>query len=310
MRAAFALMLAFGAIAIAEAPFPFAPLRGEAKASSALKQALEAKNPETRKQAVVALSLAGAHEPYLTWLEKMLDDKDVPVRTATITSLLDLKNPHTVPVLQKALHDPTPEVSFAAAKALWTLNDPEGRAALIAILGKDSKTSSGFVSSQMRDTMRLFHTPHDLFLFAFKNGVGFAPVPGLGAGVSSLQSILSDNGVSGRAAAALMMATDQTAEVRAALLDALTDKDASVRAAAVHSIAIRGDTKVIGEIEPLMDDLKEPVRLRASAAYLRLAWIEQTRKYGDPTVSKLQTKAPAKPSGAARPAASAVRATQ
>lgn len=307
MRAVVAFMLAAGAVALADAPYPLAPLPQEAKASRTLKTALDAKNPETRKQAVVALSLAGAREPYLTWLEKMLDDKDVPVRTATITSLVDLKNPRTITVLQKALHDPTPEVSFAAAKALWTLNDPQGRAALIAILGKDSKTSSGFISSQMRETMRLFHMPHDLFLFAFKNGIGFAPVPGLGAGVSSLQSILSDNGVSGRAAAALMMATDQTPEVLTALLDALTDKDASVRAAAVHSIAMRGETKVIGEIVPLMDDTKEPVRLRASAAYLRLAWLEQIRKYGDPTAPKVLTKTSTKLSGAARAAAKPVR---
>ena len=37
-----------------------------------------------------------------------------------------------------------------------------------------------------------------MFLFAIKEGVGFAPVPGLGAGISSLQGILSDPGVSGR----------------------------------------------------------------------------------------------------------------
>ena len=286
MRAVLALMLAAGAIAAANAPYPLAPRSGEAKAANTIKTALDAKNPETRKQAVVALSLAGARDPYLHWLEKMLNDKDVPVRTATITSLVDLKNPRTIPTLQRALHDPTPEVSFAAAKALWTLNDAEGRAALISILGKESKTSSNYITSQMRDTLRLFHTPHDLFLFAFKNGVGFAPVPGIGAGVSSLQAILSDNGVSGRAAAALLMATDNTPEVLAALLDALTDKDASVRAAAVHAIAMRGDTNVIGEIEPLMDDMKEPVRLRASAAFLRLAWLEQSRKYGESPTSK------------------------
>ena len=290
MRAVLVLTLAAGVTAIANAPYPLAPRPSEAKAADAIKAALGSKNPETRKQAVVALSLAGAREPYLTWLEKMLDDKDVTVRTATITSLVDLKNLRTIAVLQKALHDPTPEVSFAAAKALWTLNDPEGRAALISILGKDSKTSSGFITAQMRDTLRLFHTPHDLFLFAFKSGVGFAPVPGVGAGVSSLQSILSDSGVSGRAAAALLMATDNTAEVLAALLDALTDKDASVRAAAVHAIAMRGNTQVIGQIEPLMDDMKEPVRLRASAAILRLAWLDQSRKYGETLAPKPAAK--------------------
>jgi HEAT repeat protein len=209
----------------------------------------------------------------------MIADKDVPVRVATITSLVDLKNPRTVPILNKALHDPTPEVSFAAAKALWTLDDPEGRAALIAILGKESKTSSGFITTQMRDTLRLLHMPKELFMFAVKNGIGFAPVPGLGAGVSSLQSILADNGVSGRAATALLMANDRTPEVLAALRDALNDKDGTVRAAAIHAIAMRGETGMIETIRPLMDDMKEPVRFRAAAAFLRLAWIDQSRKY-------------------------------
>lgn len=290
MRAVPALMLAAGVIAGAAAPFPIAPLPGEAKAADILKTALNSKNPDTRKQAVIALSLAGAREPYLTWLENMLHDKDVPVRTATIASLLDLKNPRTVPDLQKALHDPTPEVSFAAAKALWTLNDPEGRAALISVLSRESKTSSGFFTTQMRDTMRLFHTPHDLFMFAVKNGVGFAPVPGIGDGVSSLQAILSDSGVSGRAAAALLMATDKTPEVLTALLDALNDTNPTVRAAAVHAIAMRGETEKIATIDLFMSDMKEPVRLRAAAAFLRLAWLDQSRKYGETAAPKPPAK--------------------
>jgi HEAT repeat protein len=44
-----------------------------------------------------------ASEPYLSQIEVMLDDKDVPVRVATITSLVDLKNKRTVPALREAL---------------------------------------------------------------------------------------------------------------------------------------------------------------------------------------------------------------
>jgi HEAT repeat protein len=294
MRAFFAPLLAAcsmaAAIALADAPFPLAPLAGEAKAADILKAALADKNPETRKQAVVALSLAGVREPYLTWLEAMVDDKDVPVRVATITSLVDLKNPRTVPVLRKALHDAAPEVSFAAAKALWTLDDPEGRDALIAVLGRESKTSSNFITAQMRQTLRLLHMPKDLFMFAFKNGVGFAPVPGIGAGVSSLQAILSDSSVSGRAAAALLMANDPAPEVLVALHDALGDKDATVRAAAVHALAMRGDTGTIETVRGLMDDMKEPVRFRAAAAYLRLAWLVQSRIYNGKSAPKAGAK--------------------
>ena len=296
MRAILTLVFAAGVLAPADAPYPLPPLAGEPQAANMLKTALAAKNPDVRKQAVASLSLAGAREPYLTWLEAMIADKDVPVRMTTITSLVDLKNPRTVPVLQKALHDPTPEVSFAAAKALWTLNDPEGRAALISVLGRDSKTSSNFVSSQMRESLRMLHTPKDMFMFVFKTGIGFAPVPGIGEGVSSLQDILSDAGVSGRAAAALLMATDKTPEVLAALRDALSDKDASVRAAAVHAIAMRGDTSMIETIRPLMDDMKEPVRLRAAAAFLRLAWLEQSHAYSagapSPRPAKPRSKNP------------------
>ena len=116
-----------------------------------------------------------------------------------------------------------------------------------------------------------------MFFFAIKSGAAFAPVPGAGAGVASLQNILS-NKLSGRAAAALLMANDSTPEVLAALKDALMDKDATVRAAAAHSIAMRGDTSMIESIRPLMDDKKTSVRFRAAAAYLRLTWISQGSK--------------------------------
>ena len=91
--------------------------------------------------AVQALGLLPPVEPYLSQLEAMLQDKDVPVRLATITSLMDLRNPRTGPTLLKTLESDVPEVSFAAAKALWALDDPAGRQALVSILGNQTKTS-------------------------------------------------------------------------------------------------------------------------------------------------------------------------
>ena len=185
--------------------------------------------------------MVSPREPYLSQLEGMLDDKDVEVRLATITSLVDLKNSRTVPALRKALDSDVPEVSFAAAKALWTLNEPIGREALISVLSGETKTSSGFITKQKREALRMLHTPKTMFLFAIQQGANFAPVLGLGVGVSSLQGILSDPGVSGRAVTALLLSTDKGPEVLQALQDALTDKDWSVRAAAVHAIALRND---------------------------------------------------------------------
>jgi HEAT repeat protein len=239
-----------------------------------LQHALEAPNPDIRKQAVLALSLAATREPFLSRLEAMLDDKDVEVRQAVVASLAEVENKRTTAALHKALEDEIPEVSFAAAKALWTRRDPAGKQALLSVLANETKTSSGFLTRQKRDALRMMHTPRTTFLFALRQGVGFAPVPGLGEGIASMQGILTDSGVSGRATAALLLGKDKDRATLEALKDALLDKDWSVRAAAVHSLAVRNDPSLKSDLEPLLDDGKEAVRLRAAAGYLRLSAIQ------------------------------------
>jgi HEAT repeats len=270
-------------------PLAVAPLSVPDRAARFLDDGLKDKNPDTRVQAVQALGLVGPREPYITQLEAMLADKDVPVRVAAIASLVDLKNKRTVGVLQSALGDDAPEVGFSAAKALWAMNDPAGKAALLAVLSGESKTSSGFITKQKRDALRLLHTPRPLFFMVLKEGIGMAPVPGLGVGVSSLQGILSDPSVSGRAATALLLGADKDPLVLVALEEALGDKDASVRAAAVHAIAMRNDPALDSHLIPLLDDPKAPVRLRAAAGYLRLEWIKT-----QPAPKKPAPRGPAK----------------
>jgi HEAT repeat protein len=254
------------------APKPVAPAPNPVKdqAWGTITDALQEKNPDTRVQAVQSMGLIGAHEPYISTLNGMIDDKDVQVRVAVVSSLVDLKNKSTEPVLKKALADEIPEVSFAAAKALWSLKDPEGEDALVAILSGEVKASSSFFNKQKRDALRLLQTPRPLMMVALRAGAGFAPVPGLGLGISSLQGILNDPAVSGRAATALLLASDKDPRVLAALIDALQDKEASVRAAACHAIALRNDRTLEKELIPLLDDKKPAVRLRAAAGYLRL----------------------------------------
>jgi len=167
-----------------------------------------------------------------------------------------------------------PEVSFAAAKALCTLKEPLGRESLIPVLSGYTKMSFGFITAHKREALRMLHTPKTMFMFALQQGANFAPVPGLGAGVSSLQGILSDPGVSGRAATALLLSTDKGPEVLQALEDALADKDWSVRAAAVHAIALRNDPALQPDLVPLLEDKKEAVRVRTAAGYLRLESIK------------------------------------
>ena len=124
----------------------------------------------------------------------------------------------------------------------------------------------------------MMHTPKTMFMFALTHGVGFAPVPGLGAGVASMQGLLSDPGVSGRATAALLLGRETDLQTVEALREALRDKDWSVRAACVHSLALRNDPALEPEIVPLLEDKSEPVRLRAAAGFLRLDIIKSQPK--------------------------------
>jgi HEAT repeat protein len=255
------------------------------------------KNPDTRKEAAAALGLAGANEPYTTEIGSLVEDKDLYVRLAALQSLVDVRKKDAIPALNKALYDETPEVSFAAAKALWSLNDPAGRGALLGVVSGENKAASSAMTAKKRDMVRLLHTPHGLMMFVFQTGVGFAPVPGLGEGMSSLTMILTDSGVSGRAAALLLLSTERSPEVLQAIREGFKDKDVSVRSAAVHAMAVRDDPAYMEELLPLMDDPKEAVKLRAAAGYVRLATIKARPV-------PVQTKGKAAPKGAA-PAAKA-----
>lgn len=277
--------LAFGQTS--ESKEPPAPISTHDRARSLLENSLKDKNPDTRRHAVQSLGLVSPTEPYVSELEAMLEDKDVEVRLATIASLVDLKSDRTISVLRRALDSDVPEVSFAAAKALWTLNEPSGREALISVLSGETRTTSGYFTRQKRDALRMLHTPKTMFMFVVKTGAIFSPVPGVGAGISSLQGILSDPSVSGRAATALLLSNDESPGILQALEDSLADSDWSVRAAAVHAIAVRNDPALEADLVPLLDDKKEAVRVRAAAGYLRLEAIKSMPAHA---VAKQQPK--------------------
>ena len=280
------IVLCFAALSFAQNRPPAAPVGPPepeptfpelARADRVLAEGLADKNPDTRKEVVGSLSLAGSREPYLAQIHGALEDKDMYVRLAAVASLVDLEKKNAAPGLIKALYDEAPEVSFAAAKALWALGDATGRAALLGVISGDTTTASGPLTSQKRDMLRMLKTPRSLMMFALREGVGFVPVPGVGEGMSSLMLLAADQGASGRSASLLLVAHDPNPEIVKALRESLRDKDAAVRASAVHSIAVRDDPTFLTELIPLMDDAKQPVRFRAAAGYIRLAGIQKAQ---------------------------------
>jgi HEAT repeat protein len=235
-----------------------------------LNDAAHDRNPDGRKGAAEALSLVGVKDGALETLTPMLDDHDVPVRIAVVVTLGDFKSNQTLPLLKKALQDPVPEVDFAAAKVLYHLHDPEGVQFLLDVVSGESKASSGFLTKEKRGALRMLHTPTQLFIYIGLEAAGFAPVPGLGFGLSSAQGILSDPDSSARAASLLLIGSSRDPALADAVASALSDKEWSVRAAAAHLIAMHPFPEFREQLIPLLDDKKDAVRVRAAAAYIRL----------------------------------------
>ena len=240
------------------------------KCQRILNEARNDRNPDVRKGAAEALSLVGIEDKALEWLAPMLDDHDVSVRLAAVTTLGDFKDRRSIPFLRKALRDPVPEVDLTAAKMLYQLHDPEATRFLLAVVDKESKASSSYLTKETRNTLHLLHTPTKLFTFVAIEAAGFAPVPGLGFGISSAQGILSDPESSARAASLLLIGNSRDPALADATESALTDKEWPMRAAAVHVIAMHPFPEEKGRLVPLLDDKKAAVRVRAAAAFLRL----------------------------------------
>ena len=236
---------------------------------------------QLRKARNLFAALEDAHSQVIipaVALAEYLTPIEVQNHGAVVASLSEVKTKAAIAALHQAMNDDVPEVSFAAAKALWSLHDAAGKQALMAVLQGESKTASNFLTKQKRDALRMMHTPRTTFLYALRQGVGFAPVPGLGEGISSMQAILTDPGISGRATAALLLGKDKDPATREGLKDALADKDWRVRAAAVHSLSLQNDPAMKKDLEPLLEDEKEEVRLRAAAGFLRLSAIEERNR--------------------------------
>jgi HEAT repeat protein len=254
-----------------------APSAGQT-ARDILKQAMADSNPEHRKLVAVSMSLAGPNTDATALLIPAIKDKDVQVSVAACASLGEMKEKKAIPALQEALDGEIPEVSFAAARALLEMGDPDGEAAILQVLAKHKKTSSGLITREKREATHMLNDHPGLIKYAAREGIGFAPIPGLGIGMASAHELIGNSGVSGRALAALLLARQKDEESLDALRDALGDSDWSVRSAAVHSLALRDRAEVLSDLAPLLDDKKPAVRFRAAAAYLRLENLSQQQK--------------------------------
>ena len=243
------------------------------QARTVLRDGFIEKSPEKRREVAVALSMVPAKDQVADLLASLAKDKDVLVRQAALESLVDLGDRARYPLIKEALQDSVPEVTYAAARALWKVGDPAGAELLEDIYAEEAKAKSNFAKSELRNVMRKLKTPQSAILFVAQKGMIFVPVPGLGAGVSAVSQMLTDESFSARATSLILLCQDPKKQVAgcASMLDrAFVDDDWSVRAAGVQLVAGSRDPVMGGKLAGLFGDKSEKVRYRAAAAYLRL----------------------------------------
>ena len=243
------------------------------QARTVLRDGFVEKSPEKRREVAVALSMAPAKDQVADLLASLAKDKDVLVRQAALDSLVDLGDRTRYPIIKEALQDSVPEVTYAAARALWKIGDPAGAELLEDIYAEEAKAKSNFAKSELRKMMRKLKTPQSAILFVAQRGMFFVPVPGLGAGISAMSQMLTDETFSARATSLILLCQDPKKRVGGcpSMLDlAFADDDWSVRAAGVQLVAGSRDPVVRDKLAGLFGDKSDKVRYRAAAAYLRL----------------------------------------
>ena len=239
-----------------------------AAAWDTLSKDIQSDRESHRTAAIAALAVIGLRDDTLPLLESALEDKHPAIRKDAALALGDLEAHSSADKLRKMLDDPSPEVSFAAASALWKMQDRSGRDLLIGTLSGNRK-GDGIVKSGMKDTVQRYRDPKQLAMMGAREAAGtFLGPASMGIGVA--QELMKDHGASARAASATLLAQDPTPDAVHELTLALCDKNWAVRAAAAQALA-KSPGQVSPEIfEPLLIDDNMAVRDMAAAGIIRL----------------------------------------
>lgn len=246
----------------------------------------QSKNIQHREYALAGYAFLAQHSSRALKLSSdvLASDPDPQVRAFTATALGKEKCHAATPALKKALNDRSAGVAFAAAKALWDMNDHTGDVVFQEILTRERKGSGGLVPGYVEDAKHKLHDPKALTVLGVNEVVGtvFGPA---GMALSFAEQNLKDKGAAGRAIAAGALATDHSVAARKALESALDDSSPVVRGAACRALAILGYRTAIPLVEPLLDEKSEASRSMASAAYIRLS-----ERYSSPKTSSPHSK--------------------
>jgi hypothetical protein len=238
-------------------------------ASSMLQDAVtDDKHPQTRIQALAALGLLRSPDSERMIGNAMLD-ADVDVRTAAALAAGQTRDPNLTTSLRNLLDDKEPQVAFTAALTLAKMGDRSGEDILMAVVDGDRRTQAGVLHGTEHKISRELHNPAKLAKLGATQGAAMLLGP-FGFGITAIEFIRQNGGDAARAAAIEQIAQEKTEPIHRELLDALKDKDPGVRAAAAKALVDYHDQETQDAVYSLLLDPKDPARLTAAAAYLRI----------------------------------------
>jgi HEAT repeat protein len=227
------------------------------------------KEEQARIDAVTAIGTLSDFEQARKWLQDAGQDPDRHVRLAAVAAMGTSKKEIFVPDLKAALEDSAPEVSFAAAIALWKMHDHSGEKILYAVLGGERKPKQGFVGSELHEADQDLHSPSKLATIGAEQGA-FALLGPFGYGLTAIKmSRNGNNANSVRVLTATLLEEDKSEVTMYQFLHALEDHDYVVRAAAARGLGDYRGKQITDALQEAFGDPKPLVRLMAAASYIR-----------------------------------------
>ncbi|MBV8816982.1 MAG: HEAT repeat domain-containing protein [Acidobacteriaceae bacterium] len=235
-----------------------------------LRQAIDDKNPDKRKQAVTAIGSIGLEPDVVKLVEHGLRDDDPIVRQTGAAELGHMKSMTSIPALKAALDDPAAQVVFTAARVLWELGDRSGEEVLQDVLLRQQKTSGGYVEGAVRDARAKLRSKKGLALMGVNEASGALLGP-FSMGVIAVENALKDTGAPGRILAAGLLAQKCDSKNIEVLETALRDeKNSSVKAAVAESIGKCGNKDDIPRLEVFLSNSNPALQYMSAAAIIKL----------------------------------------
>jgi len=222
-----------------------------------------------RMETILALGTIGASDEARRMVESRLADSAPQMRQAAAMTLGKMKSQKSAPALRLAMKDKAPEVSFAAALALWELGDHSGRHILYEVLAGKRGTSPGMVRGQMQDAKAKLDNPSGLAMMGARHGAGALLGP-FALGLPLAEGLWKDGSAPTRALAARLLGEDNGSQSIELLERALGDKNWLVRAAAAQALGDLSSQRSVPKLRVLLEDKKPGARYMAAASIIRL----------------------------------------